>query len=87
MGPKINGYNIAELVKQEVIKTVQTQKHKMLAIKSIMEAELDRVHELLLCALARITCLEKENEKYKPTSRHNSTSSSSRLSKERSSRL
>ena len=41
MGPKINGYNIAELVEQEVIKTVQTQNHEMLEIKNIMQAELD----------------------------------------------
>ena len=87
MGPKINGSNMAELVKQEVIKTVETQKHEMLEIKRMIEAELDRVHELLLGALARITCLEKEIEKYKQTSRHNSISLSSRLSKGRSSWL
>ena len=38
MGPKINGSNMAELVKQEVIKTVETQKHEMLEIKRMMEA-------------------------------------------------
>ena len=46
MPPKINGCSMADLVKQEVHKEV--------------EAQLTEMHNLLLGALARITCLEKE---------------------------
>ena len=41
MDPKINGSNMAELVNQEVRKTVETQKHVMLEIKKMIEAELE----------------------------------------------
>ena len=61
MGPKINGNNIAELVKLEVEKTVNNQKSELLEMKSRFEAQLDRLHESLL---ARITCLESEINKY-----------------------
>ena len=50
MTPKINGLNLAELVKQEVTKTVQAQKNEMSDIKNIVQAELDTAHDLLLGA-------------------------------------
>ena len=64
MGPKINGHNIPELVKLEVQKTVNDQKNELLEMKNRLEAQLDRSHELLLGALARVTCLETEISKY-----------------------
>ena len=64
MDPKINGSNMAELVKQEVRKTVETQKHVMLEIKKMIEAELDRAHELLLGALARIRNTVRKKRHY-----------------------
>ena len=55
---------MAELVKQEVRKTVETQKHVMLEIKKMIEAELDRAHELLLGALARIRNTVRKKRHY-----------------------
>ena len=51
MAPKINGSSLADLVKLEVKKMVETQR--------------DETHELLLGALARIKCLEKELDDFK----------------------
>ena len=79
MGPKINGNNIAELVKLEVEKTVNTQKNELLEMKNMFEAQLDRSHELLLCTMARITCFESEINKYHQNTYKQSTSSSSSL--------
>ena len=67
MPPKINGLNLAELVTEEVTKTLQAQNNEMSDIKNIVQAELDTAHELLLDALARISCLEKEIKKFRPT--------------------
>ena len=83
MGPKINGNNIAELVKLEVEKTVNTQKNELLEMKNMFEEQLDRAHELLLGAMARITCLENEINKYHQNTYKHSTSSSSSLPKGR----
>ena len=60
MPPKINGVNIANLVKQEVAKSLQAQTSEINDMKKIVQAELDTAHDLLIGALARITCLEKE---------------------------
>ena len=86
MPPKINGLNLAELVKQEVTKTLQAQNNEISDIKNILQAELDTAHELLLGALARISCLEKEIQKFRPTI-NSSSSSSLPSSKGRSSLL
>ena len=51
MVSKINGNSLADLVKLEVKKMVDTQ--------------LDEMHVLLMGALARIKCLEKEITDYK----------------------
>ena len=51
MPPKINGFSIADIVKQTMLKEVEPQ--------------LTAMHELLLGALARITCLEKVLTTYK----------------------
>ena len=51
MAPKINECSMADLVKQAMFKEVEPQ--------------LTNMHELLLGALARITCLEKELTTYK----------------------
>ena len=83
MGPKINGGSIAELVKLEVQMTVNDQKNELLEMKNRLEAQLDRSHELLLGALARITCLESEISKYHQNTYKPSTSSSSSLPKGR----
>ena len=85
MHPKINGLNLAELVKQEVAKTLQAQNNEISYIKNILQAELDTAHELLLGALARISCLEKEIQKFRLTI--SSSSSSLPSSKGGSSRL
>ena len=55
---------------------MQLQTSELNEIKSIMQAELDTAHQLLLGALARISCLEKEVHKFQPTN----ISSSSLLS-------
>ena len=81
MPPKINGLNLAELV----TKTLQAQNNEMSDIKNILQAELDTAHELPSGALARISCLEKEIQKFRPTI--SSTSSSLPSSKGRSSRI
>ena len=51
MAPKINGLSMADLIMQ--------------SIKKQVEPQLTDMHELLLGALARITCLEKELNNYK----------------------
>ena len=79
MGPKINRSNMAELVKLEVEKTVETQKNELLEVKKMFKTQLDRAHELLLGAMARITCLENEINKYHQNTCKHSTSSSSSL--------
>ena len=60
MPAKINGVNLSDLVKREVEKSVQLQTSELNEMKCIMQAELDTAHQLLLGALARISCLEKE---------------------------
>ena len=67
MPPKINGANFADIVKKEVEKSLQAQTSEMDEMKKIVQAELDTAHEFLLGALARISCLEKEIEKFQPT--------------------
>ena len=67
MPPRINGVNLADLVRKEVEKSVQAQTSEMNEMKSIMQAELDTAHKLLLGALARISCLEREVDKFQPT--------------------
>ena len=52
MPPKINGVNLADLVKQEVAKSLQAQTSEMDDVKKIVQAELDTAHEILLGALA-----------------------------------
>ena len=76
MPAKINGVNLTDLVKREVEKSVQLQSSELNEIKCIMQAELDTTHQLLLGALAWISCLEKEIHKFQPTN----TSTSSLLS-------
>lgn len=61
--PKINGTSLSDLVKREVDKAVHLQASEIDEIKSIMQAELETAHQLLLGALARITCLEEEVNK------------------------
>ena len=51
MAPTINGCSMADLIMQ--------------SIKKQVEPQLTDMHELLLGALARITCLEKELNNYK----------------------
>ena len=66
MAPTINGCSMADLIMQ--------------SIKKQVEPQLTDMHELLLGALARITCLEKELNNYKAdrsVPRLPSTSSSS----------
>ena len=60
MPPKINGVNFVDLVKKEVEKSLEVQTSEINDMKKILQAELDTAHELLLGALARISCLEKE---------------------------
>ena len=67
MPAKINGVNLSDLVKREVEKSVQLQTSELNEMKSIMQAELDTAHQLLLDALARISCLEKEVHRFQPT--------------------
>ena len=67
MPPKINGQNLADLVKQEVENKLQAQNSEINDMKNTVQAELDTAHELLIGALARITCLEKELQKFRPT--------------------
>ena len=76
MPAKINEVNLSDLVKREVEKSVQLQTSELNEMKCIMQAELDTAHQLLLGALARISCLEKEIHKFQPTN----TSTSSLLS-------
>ena len=77
MPARINVVNLADLVRKEVEKSVQLQTSELLnEMKSIMQAELDTAHQLLLGALARISCLEREVQKFQPTN----TSTSSLLS-------
>ena len=63
MPAKINGTSLSDLVKREVDKAVHLQASEIDEIKSIMQAELETAHQLLLGALARITCLEEEVNK------------------------
>ena len=72
MPAKVNGISLQELVKREVDKTVSQQANEIDEIKSILQAELETAHQLLLGALARIKCLEEEVNKF-----HLSTSPSS----------
>ena len=67
MPAKINGVNLADLVKREVEKSVQLQTSELNEMKTIMQAELDTAHQLQLGALARISCLERELQKFQPT--------------------
>ena len=67
MPPRINGVNLADLVRNEVEESVQLQTSELNEMKSIMQAELDTAHQLLLGALARISCLEREEQKYLPS--------------------
>lgn len=82
MPSKINGVNFADLVKKEVGKSLEVQTSETNDMKKILLAELDTAHELLLGALARISCLEKEIQKFQPTI-NTSTSSSSLSSPQR----
>ena len=63
MPAKVNGISLQDLVKREVDKAVHLQASEIDEIKSIMQAELETAHQLLLGALARITCLEEEVNK------------------------
>ena len=76
MPPRINGANLTDLVRKEVEKSVQLQTNELTEMKSIMQVELDTALQLLLGALARISCLEREVQKFQPTN----TSTSSLLS-------
>ena len=67
MPSRINGVNLTDLVRKEVEKSVQLQTNELTEMKSIMQAELDTAHQLLLGALARISCLERELQKFQPT--------------------
>ena len=44
MPPKINGLNLADLVKQEVAKSLQAQSNESDDMKKIVQAELDTAH-------------------------------------------
>ena len=81
MPAKINGATLSDLVKREVDKAVHLQTSEINEIKSIMQAELDTAHQLLLGALARISCLEKELHQFQPTNISSSSVLSSPLRK------
>ena len=81
MPAKINGVSLSDLVKREVEKSVHLQTSEINEIKSIMQAELDTAHQLLLGALARISCLEKELHQFQPTNISSSSVLSSPLRK------
>ena len=68
-------------MKREVEKSVHLQTSEINEIKSIMQAELDTAHQLLLGALARISCLEKELHQFQPTNISSSSVLSSPLRK------
>ena len=63
MPAKVNGLSLQDLVKREVDKAVNQQASEIEEIKSLMQAELETAHQLLLGALARIACLEEEVSK------------------------
>ena len=63
MPPKVNGLSLQDLVKTEVHKAVKHHAGEIQEIKSLMQAELDTAHQLLLGALARIACLEEKHNK------------------------
>ena len=63
MPAKVNGLSLQDLVKREVDKAVHLQAGEIDEIRSVMQAELETAHQLLLGALARITCLEEEVNK------------------------
>ena len=63
MPAKVNGLSLQDIVKTEVHKAVKHHAGEIEEIKSLMQAELDTAHQLLLGALARIACLEEKHNK------------------------
>ena len=63
MPAKVNGLSLQDIVKTEVHKAVKHHAGEIEEIKSLMQAELETAHQLLLGALARIACLEEELSK------------------------
>ena len=77
MPPKINGNSMSDLVKQELDNIMDQHKKEMVNLSRKLEDQLDRAHEQLLGALARITCLENELTKVQHSPKEHSSSKNS----------
>lgn len=82
MPPKINGNTISDLVRHELDNLMDHHKKEMIELSEKLEDQLDKAHEQLLGALARITCLENELTKVQHSPKeHFSSKKSSKICK------